>query len=165
MEEAAKDQPPKPKGKGGRKPLPPEEKAIHTVGPFLFTLAEKQEYDRIFVRSGLKHQAELIRQILFKGSLKLYYFDRNNTIIYEKLNDLQSELRDIGVNYNQAVKAINSFYKDPQVIAELAKLRTLTQQMLEVFNRVEATMPRYAPYNQKGLKELPKSAKEDTQEE
>jgi hypothetical protein len=137
MEQETNKQPTKAKGRRGRPKLPPEEKASQTVGPFLFTLAEKQQYDRIFVQSGLKHQAELIRQIMFKGSLKLYYSNQELEKVYPLLLQIQTKLRRIVDNNNIAVETLSTIHKDNiKASEEATRIVELTQQVSVELNTI-----------------------------
>lgn len=56
MEEAANDQSPKARGKGGRPRKSEQEKAAYRVGTFSLTHSEKQEYDKLFFQSELTNE-------------------------------------------------------------------------------------------------------------
>lgn len=49
---------------------------------------------------------------------------------YVKLNNLQSQYRAVGVNYNQVVKAINSGLPERKALAALYKLEQYTMELV-----------------------------------
>ncbi|MDO1451302.1 hypothetical protein Q0590_33820, partial [Rhodocytophaga aerolata] len=75
--------------KRGRKEKKAEDKQRYTVGSFKFTKSEKAAYDALYQASGMSNQTDFFRRIVFRGGLKLYYFDKNTELIYDKLGDIQ----------------------------------------------------------------------------
>lgn len=51
---------------------------------------------------------------------------------YIKLTNLQSQYRAIGVNYNQAVKAINAGLSEKKALSFLYKLEQLTLELVQL---------------------------------
>lgn len=50
---------------------------------------------------------------------------------YIKLTNLQSQYRAVGVNYNQAVKAINAGLSERKALAALYKLEQYTMELVK----------------------------------
>lgn len=76
--------------------------------------------------------------------MKLYYTDKNTERIYAKLLEIQSELRRMGHNYNQAVKALNTVHKDNiKASEEAAKLVEYTKQISAEFKKIIALFGEY----------------------
>jgi len=144
MEQETNGRLPKVRGKGGRPPKAAQEKASEPVGPYRLTPSEKQQYEKLVKASGLNNQARFFRQAIFSKSLKLYYSDENLKRIYAKLVEIQSDLRRIGVNYNQAVKALNTVHEDDINAGEQAALLVeLTKQISEEFKEIIALFREY----------------------
>lgn len=144
MEQETNGKFPKARGKGGRPPKAAQEKASEPVGPYRLTPSEKQQYEKLFKASCLNNQALFFRQVIFSKSLKLYYSDENSERIYAKLVETQSDLRRIGVNYNQAVKTLNTVHKDNIKAGEQAALLVeLTKQISEEFKKIIALFREY----------------------
>jgi hypothetical protein len=144
MNQETNHKPPKPRSKSGRPAKAAQDKASHTVGPYCLTPAEKQEFDRLFKASRLDNQAKFFRQVMFSNTLKLYYSDENSLMISARMKEIQSDLRRIGKNYNQAVKALNTVYKgDIRAGEEAAKLVALTGQLSVEFKIILALFREY----------------------
>ena len=99
------------KWRGGRNPK--EESELHSYY-YGFRLDELQniEFGRLFENSGANNKAA--------------------TDYYIKLTNLQSEYRRIGVNYNQAVKALHTGLSEKKALAMLYKLEQLTIELISL---------------------------------
>ena len=79
--------------------------------------------------SGARTKSEFILSAIFDKPLKVVKIDKAAMDYYVKLTNLQSQYRTIGVNYNQAVKAINTQLSERKALSFLYKLE---QQTLEL---------------------------------
>ena len=64
--------------------------------------------------------------------MKVVKIDKAATDYYIKLTNLQSEYRRIGVNYNQAVKALHTGLSAKKALAMLYKLEQLTIELISL---------------------------------
>ena len=64
--------------------------------------------------------------------MKVVKIDKAATDYYIKLTNLQSEYRRIGVNYNQAVKALPPGLSEKKALAMLYKLEQLTIELISL---------------------------------
>ena len=64
--------------------------------------------------------------------MKVVKIDKAATDYYIKLTNLQSEYRRIGVNYNQAVKALDTGLSEKKALAMLYKLEQLTIELISL---------------------------------
>ena len=114
--------------RGGRRPK--EEANLHSYY-YGFRLDERQniEFERLYELSGARTKSEFILSAIFDKPLKVVKIDKAARDYYVKLTHLQSQYRAIGVNYNQAVKAINTQLSERKALSFLYKLE---QQTLEL---------------------------------
>lgn len=96
-----------------------------------FRLDELQnvEFERLYELSGAKTKSEFITASIFGKTLKVVRIDKSAMDYYIKLTNLQSQYRAVGVNYNQAVRAIKSGLTEKKALTFLYKLE---QQTLEL---------------------------------
>ena len=64
--------------------------------------------------------------------MKVVKIDKAATDYYIKLTNLQCEYRRIGVNYNQAVKALHPGLSEKKALAMLYKLEQLTIELISL---------------------------------
>ena len=64
--------------------------------------------------------------------MKVVKIDKAATDYYIKLTNLQSEYRRIGVNYNQAVKALDTGLSEKKALAMLYNLEQLTIELISL---------------------------------
>ena len=107
------------KWRGGRNPK--EESELHSYY-YGFRLDELQniEFERLFENSGANKPMKVVK------------IDKAATDYYIKLTNLQSEYRRIGVNYNQAVKALHTGLSEKKALAMLYKLEQLTIELISL---------------------------------
>ena len=80
--------------------------------------------------SGAKTKSEFILSAIFDKPLKVVKIDKAAMDYYVKLTNLQSQYRAIGVNYNQAVKAINTQLSERKALSFLYKLEQQTLELI-----------------------------------
>lgn len=117
--------------RGGRHPK--EESNLHSYY-YGFRLDERQniEFERLFELSGAKTKTEFILSAIFDKPLKVVKIDKAAMDYYIKLTNLQSQYRAIGVNYNQAVKAINAGLSEKKALSFLYKLEQFTLELVQL---------------------------------
>ena len=84
----------------------------------------------LYHRSGSKSKSEFVRARLLGEHFKVITVDRSAVEYYRKLSELTAQIHKIGVLYNQAVRAINSYHsvKTAQILLE--KLEQLSAQII-----------------------------------
>lgn len=119
------------KWRGGRNSK--EESELHSYY-YGFRLDELQniEFERLFENSGAKNKSQFILAALFDKPMKVVKIDKAATDYYIKLTNLQSEYRRIGVNYNQAAKALHTGLSEKKALALLYKLEQLTIEFISL---------------------------------
>lgn len=126
--------------KRGRKEKKAEDKQRYTIGSFKFTRSEKAAYDALYKASGMGNQTDFFRKVIFEGGLKLYYFDKNTSLIYEKLGDIQNQMEKIGVNFNQVTARINTHASEKNLFSSLNELTMLMRKNEGEIKRILALM-------------------------
>lgn len=86
--------------------------------------------------SGAKTKSEFIISSIFGKTLKVVKVDKAAMDYYIKLTNLQSQYRAIGVNYNQAVKAINAGLTQKKALAFLYKLEQQTIELIKINRQI-----------------------------
>lgn len=124
------------KGIGGRKPKKAEEKSSYKVGSFKLNKTDKEKYDRLFASSGLVNQSEFFRRVMFGEAIKLYYSDKNTSLIYKELLGIKNEINAIGRLYNTVVARVNAVSTDQSLYGSLQELKGLHGQVLSLMEQL-----------------------------
>ena len=84
----------------------------------------------LFQRSGAETKSDFVRGRILGESFKVITVDKSAVEYYRKLSELTAQIHKIGVLYNQAVRAINSYHsvKTAQILLE--KLEHLSAQII-----------------------------------
>lgn len=107
---------------------------------------EAAKLDAVMALEGFCSRSRYIRHVLMRGRLRRRYLSRNAANLSKQIEILRAEIKRIGVNYNQVVRAVNSMAKlrDKQGNAVITshtiegKLTDLRQMMISVLDKVEA---------------------------
>lgn len=102
--------------------------------------------DAAMTLEGFRSRSRYIRHVIMRGRLRRRYLSRNTANLSKQIEILRAEIKRIGVNYNQVVRAVNSMAKlrDRQGNAVITshtiegKLTDLRQMMISVLDKVEA---------------------------
>ena len=91
---------------------------------------DQQRAIDLFQRSGAKTKSDFVRGRILGESFKVITIDKSAVEYYRKLSELTAQIHKIGVLYNQAVRAINSYHsvKTAQILLE--KLEKLSAQII-----------------------------------
>ena len=91
---------------------------------------DQQRAIELFQRSGVKTKSDFVRGRILGESFKVITVDKSAVEYYRKLSELTAQIHKIGVLYNQAVRAINSYHsvKTAQILLE--KLEKLSAQII-----------------------------------
>lgn len=91
---------------------------------------DQQKAIDLFQRSGAETKSDFVRSRILGESFKVITVDKSAVEYYRKLSELTAQIHKIGVLYNQAVRAINSYHsvKTAQILLE--KLEKLSAQII-----------------------------------
>ena len=83
-----------------------------------------------FHKSGAETKSDFVRARILGEHFKVITVDKSAVEYYRKLSELTAQIHKIGVLYNQAVRAINSYHsvKTAQILLE--KLEQLSVQII-----------------------------------
>ena len=84
----------------------------------------------LYHKSGSMSKSDFVRARLLGEHFKVITVDKSAVEYYRKLSELTGQIHKIGVLYNQAVRAINSYHsvKTAQILLE--KLEQLSAQII-----------------------------------
>jgi hypothetical protein len=119
--------------KGGRKPKENPSVFRYSVN---FTESENADFLARFEQSGAKNKSQFIVSALFNRSFKVVKIDKAAMDYYMRLTTFHSQFRAIGVNYNQAVKALKSTFTEKKALAFLYKLEKATRELVEINQKI-----------------------------
>ena len=91
---------------------------------------DQQRAIDLFQRSGAETKSDFVRARILGESFKVITVDKSAVEYYRKLSELTAQIHKIGVLYNQAVRAINSYHsvKTAQILLE--RLEKLSAQII-----------------------------------
>ena len=100
---------------------------------------DQQRAIELFHKSGAKTKSDFVRARILGEHFKVITVDKSAVEYYRKLSELTAQIHKIGVLYNQAVRAINSYHsvKTAQILLEKleqlsAKIITLQEQAISL---------------------------------
>ena len=96
---------------------------------------DQQRAIDLFHKSGAKTKSDFVRGCILGEHFKVITVDKSAVEYYRKLTEITAEVHKIGVNYNQVVRAINSYHsvKTAQILLE--KLEKLSAQIIALQER------------------------------
>ena len=91
---------------------------------------DQQRVIELFHKSGAETKSDFVRTRILGEHFKVITVDKSAVEYYRKLSELTAQIHRIGVLYNQAVRAINSYHsvKTAQILLE--KLEQLSAQII-----------------------------------
>ena len=91
---------------------------------------DQQRAIDLFHKSGAETKSDFVRARILGEHFKVTTVDKSAVEYYRKLSELTAQIHKIGVLYNQAVRAINSYHsvKTAQILLE--KLEQLSVQII-----------------------------------
>ncbi len=119
--------------KGGRKP-----KVNPKTHRYVFRLTDEEnaKFLALFDQSRMDNKAKFIVFLLFGKEMKSVKIDKGTVGFYMRLTSFHSQLRSVGVNYNQIVKLLNANFSEKKALAYLYKLEKQTIEMIALFKKV-----------------------------
>ena len=96
---------------------------------------DQQRAIDLFHKSGVATKSDFVRARILGEHFKVITVDKSAVEYYRKLSELTAQIHKIGVLYNQAVRAINSYHsvKTAQILLE--KLEQLSVQIIALQER------------------------------
>ena len=91
---------------------------------------DQQRAVGLFQRSGAETKSDFVRGRIFGEHFKVITVDKSAVEYYRKLSELTAQIHKIGVLYNQAVRAINSYHSVKTAQIMLEKLEKLSAQII-----------------------------------
>ena len=93
---------------------------------------DQQRAIELFHKSGAETKSDFVRARILGEHFKVITVDKSAVEYYRKLYELTAQIHKIGVLYNQAVRAINSYHsvKTAQILLE--KLEQLSAQIISL---------------------------------
>ena len=91
---------------------------------------DQQRAIDLFHKSGAKTKSDFVRGRIFSEHFKVITVDKSAVEYYRKLSELTAQVHKIGVLYNQAVRAINSYHSVKTAQIMLEKLEKLSVQII-----------------------------------
>ena len=108
---------------------------------------EKAKFFNLMEQVGMTNRSQFIRMRIFSEDFRVVKISKDSTIIAEQLAKITAAIRKIGVNYNQAVKAINQYHsevKAEQMLSRLTinsvALARLLKQAIDLVNQYRAAV-------------------------
>ena len=97
-----------------------------------FRLDERQqaEFENMLLKAGQHSKTQFIL------GRKVVQTNKDAHDYYLRLTNLYAQIRAVGVNYNQTVKAIHTNFNDRRAVALLARLEKHTQELTVLFQQV-----------------------------
>lgn len=86
----------------------------------------------LYKRSGCRSKSEFARARLLGESFKVITVDKSAVEYYRKLSELTAQIHKIGVIYNQAVRATNSYHSVKTAQLLLQKLEQYSLQIISL---------------------------------
>lgn len=93
---------------------------------------DQQKVIGLFHKSGAETKSDFVRARLLDESFKVITVDKSAIEYYRKLSELTAQTHKIGVLYNQAVRAINSYHSVKTAQLLLQKLEQYSLQIISL---------------------------------
>jgi len=99
---------------------------------------DQQKIIDLFQRSGAKTKSDFVRARLFGEEFKVISVDKSAVEYYRKLSEFTAQIHKIGILYNQAVRALNTYHSVKIAQVMLEKLAHYSTQILALQSQVIA---------------------------
>lgn len=91
---------------------------------------DQQKLIELYRRSGAKTKSDFLRTRLLDESFKVITEVESAVVYYRKLSNITGQMHKIGILYNQAVKAINSYHTVKAAQVMLQRLEQYSRQII-----------------------------------
>lgn len=113
---------------------------------FRITEEEAAKLDAVMALEGFRVRSRYIRTVLLRGRVRRRQLNRTDANITKQIEILRQEIKRIGVNYNQVVRAVNTLaqLRDKRGNAVVSahtidgNLTDLKNMMISVLDKVDA---------------------------
>lgn len=104
---------------------------------YYIRLSEKENADfhSLYERSGTRSKSDFIRARIFSQSFKVITIDKSAVDFYNRLTEVNAQIRKVGVLYNQTVRAINSYHSAKVAHTLLEKLECRTAELYSLLEK------------------------------
>ncbi|OAV66182.1 hypothetical protein Barb6XT_02075 [Bacteroidales bacterium Barb6XT] len=126
--------------KSGRKPKLDPATIRYSVS---FNEVEHAQFLTLFERTRMSVKAHFIKVCIFDKPIKVITIDKTMSDYVRKLTEFHSQIRAIGQNYNQVVKALRANFSEQKAMTYLYKLEKVTKQLSEVYSKVLVLTERF----------------------
>jgi len=99
---------------------------------------DQQKIIDLFQRSGAKTKSDFVRARLLGEEFKVISVDKSAVEYYRKLSEFTAQIHKIGILYNQAVRALNTYHSVKTAQVMLEKLAHYSSQILALQSQVIA---------------------------
>ena len=95
-------------------------------------LEDQQKLIRLYRKSGAKTKSDFVRARLLGEAFKVITEDPSKKPYLDKLSEIVAMMNKIGVLYNEAVKALNTYHSVATAQRMLGKLETYSQVLIRM---------------------------------
>ena len=99
---------------------------------------DQQKIIDLFQRSGAKTKSDFVRARLLGEEFKVISVDKSAVEYYRKLSEFTAQIHKIGILYNQAVRALNTYHSVKTAQVMLEELAHYSTQILALQSQVIA---------------------------
>lgn len=93
---------------------------------------DQQTLIRLYQKSGAKTKSDFVRARLLGEAFKVITEDPSKKPYLDKLSEIVAMMNKIGVLYNEAVKALNTYHSVATAQRMLGKLETYSQSLVRL---------------------------------
>lgn len=110
-----------------------------------FRLSEYEDikFKKLYEQSGAKTMTEFITNCILDKPFKVIKTDRASYDICVRLSATNAEIRKIGVNYNQVVRALKHAFTEKLALAYLYRLEQRTIELVTYLRKVTELIEEY----------------------
>ena len=110
---------------------------------FRLNAGENMRFEKLVTESEAKDKTRFIKKAIFGGTIKVVKIDKATMDYYIRLTEFHKQFQAVGNNYNQVVKAINTYLSRnmlprqiDMLVAYTCELKALSEQVLELTKRL-----------------------------
>ena len=100
-------------------------------------LEDQQKLIRLYRKSAAKTKSDFVRARLLGEAFKVITEDPSKKPYLDKLSEIVAMMNKIGVLYNEAVKALNTYHSVATAQRMLGKLETYSQVLIRLQQQAE----------------------------
>lgn len=108
-----------------------------------FTVSTFPRFLKLFERSRMKKKSDFINCCIFEKTIKYQSVDKSAMDICIELNKINTQIRAIGVNYNQVTKALKTNFSERKALVLLFKLEQATLKLTVLCQKIVDLTEKY----------------------